>query len=96
MKNEKVRIVRVSLMAMTIVIWVVFGLLAFRQLQLMKTADPQGDTGISFGLAALSGVVGPTVIGLTLLSVTASVWLGKRPKVPSYNQQIRSPKSADH
>jgi hypothetical protein len=80
MNRKKVKVVRVSLIAITIVAWVVYGLLIDRQLDLLKHANPMQDTGLSLGYSARIRFGGPIMIGLTLLVLLAGAGLDRLPK----------------
>lgn len=80
MNRKKVKVVRVSLIVITIVAWAVYGLLTYRQVDLLKNANPMQDTGLSLGYGALTRFGGPIMIGLTLLALLAGTGLDRLPK----------------
>ena len=77
MNRNRIKFVRVSLISMTIIAWMIYVLLIYRQLYLLKTADPMSDTGLSFGYVALTRFGGTLMTGFSFASIATIVWLSR-------------------
>lgn len=73
--------------------WAGLAILIIRQHQLLETADPMRDTGLSFGYVFLIGFAAPGLLGMTaiLAAVLFLLKRGSRRKQPGQDRAAGKP-----